>query len=92
MNYFLTAFSMIINLLSFLVHLAAHLSSYGRTPPTLSYLFRPFLFGLGPATLPFYYTYLKYLHVTNAMEHVLLTFVCWLLARHAQQGVIQFVW
>jgi hypothetical protein len=83
---------MIINLLSFFVRLAAHSPSSGRTPPTLSCPFRPFLFGLGPAALPFHYTYLEYLRATNAMEHVLLTFVRCSLARRAQQGVIQFVW
>jgi hypothetical protein len=45
--------------------------------PTLSPLFGPLLFGLGPATLPFHITYLEYLRATNAMEHILLSFVHW---------------
>jgi hypothetical protein len=45
--------------------------------PTLSPLFGPLLFGLGPAALPFHITYLEYLRATNAMEHVLLSFVHW---------------
>ncbi len=69
--------SIIINLLSLLAHLTAHSSSSGHTPPTLSHLFGPLLFGLRPAALPFHITYLKYLCATNAMEHVLLSFVHW---------------
>ncbi|KAH9979484.1 hypothetical protein BGW80DRAFT_1435011 [Lactifluus volemus] len=45
-----------------------------HTPPTLSPLFGPLIFGLGPAALPFHHTYLQYLRATNAMEHVLLAF------------------
>jgi len=67
--------SIIINYLSLLARLTAHSSLSGHTPPTLSPLFGPLLFGLGPAALPFHITYLKYLHATNAMEHVLLAFV-----------------
>jgi len=65
----------IINLLSLLAHLTAHLSSSGHTPLMLSPLFGPLLFGLRPAVLPFHITYLKYSHANNAMEHVLLAFV-----------------
>ncbi len=43
----------------------------------LSSLFGPLYFGLRPAALPFHITYLKYLCATNAIEHVLLTFICW---------------
>ncbi len=43
----------------------------------LSPPFGPLLFDLGPAVLPFQITYLKYLCATNAIEHVLLAFVCW---------------
>src|SRR5260221_8013927 len=69
--------SIIINVLSLLARLTAHSSSSGHTPPTLSPLFGPLLFGLGPAALLFHHTYLEYLRATNAMEHVLLAFVCW---------------
>src|SRR5712691_8534486 len=69
--------SIIINALSLLACLTAHSSSSGHTPPTLSPLFGPLLFGLGPAVLPFHHTYLEYLRATNAMEHVLLAFVRW---------------
>ncbi|KAH9987661.1 hypothetical protein BJV74DRAFT_978753 [Russula compacta] len=67
----------IIDVLSLLARLTAHSSSSGHTPPTLSPLFGPILFGLGPAALPFHHTYLQYLRATNAMEHVLLAFVRW---------------
>ena len=69
--------SIIINVLSLLARLTAHSSSSGHTPPTLSPLFGPLIFGLGPAALPFHHTYLQYLRVTNAMEHILLAFVRW---------------
>jgi Domain of unknown function (DUF1708) len=69
--------SIIINVLSLLARLTAHSSSSGHTPPTLSPLFGPLIFGLGPAALPFHHTYLQYLRVANAMEHTLLAFVRW---------------
>ncbi|KAN0128116.1 hypothetical protein V8E53_014097 [Lactarius tabidus] len=69
--------AIIINVLSLLSRLTAHSSSSGHTPPTLSPLFGPLIFGLGPATLPFHHIYLQYLRATNAMEHVLLAFVRW---------------
>lgn len=69
--------SIIINVLSLLARLTAHSSSSGHTPPTLSPLFGPLVFGLGPAALPFHHTYLQYLRVTHAMEHVILAFVRW---------------
>ncbi|KAI9507647.1 hypothetical protein F5148DRAFT_1306912 [Russula earlei] len=69
--------SIIINVLSLLARLTAHSSSSGHTPPTLSPLFGPLIFGLGPAALPFHHTYLQYLRATNAMEHILLAFVRW---------------
>ncbi|KAH9035224.1 hypothetical protein EDB85DRAFT_2215591 [Lactarius pseudohatsudake] len=67
--------AIIVNVLSLLARLTAHSSSSGHTPPTLSPLFGPLIFGLGPAALPFHHTYLQYLRATNAMEHVLLSFV-----------------
>ncbi|KAF8258940.1 hypothetical protein EI94DRAFT_1066976 [Lactarius quietus] len=69
--------AIIVNVLSLLARLTAHSSSSGHTPPTLSPLFGPLLFGLGPAALPFHHIYLQYLRATNAMEHVLLAFVRW---------------
>ena len=69
--------AILINVLSLLARLTAHSSSSGHTPPTLSPLFGPLIFGLGPATLPFHHIYLQYLRATNAMEHVLLAFVRW---------------
>ncbi|KAI0271985.1 hypothetical protein BGY98DRAFT_1108804 [Russula aff. rugulosa BPL654] len=69
--------SIIFNVLSLLARLTAHSSSSGHTPPTLSPLFGPLIFGLGPASLPFHHTYLQYLRVTHAMEHVILAFVRW---------------
>lgn len=49
----------------------------GHTPPTLSPLFGPLIFGLGPATLAFHHTYTYYLRAVNAMEHILLAFIRW---------------
>ncbi|KAH6902577.1 hypothetical protein BKA70DRAFT_1388193 [Coprinopsis sp. MPI-PUGE-AT-0042] len=49
----------------------------GHTPPTLSPLFGPLFFGLGPATLAFHHAYLHYLRSVNAFEHLLLAFVRW---------------
>ena len=69
--------SIITNVLSLLARLMAHSSSSGHTPPTLSPLFGPLIFGVGPAALPFHHTYLEYLRATNAMEHILLAFVRW---------------
>ncbi|KAH9059462.1 hypothetical protein EDB83DRAFT_2387941 [Lactarius deliciosus] len=69
--------AIVVNVLSLLARLTAHSSSSGHTPPTLSPLFGPLVFGLGPAALPFHHTYLQYLRATNAMEHVLLSFVRW---------------
>ena len=68
--------SIIINVIS-LARLTPHSSSSGHTHPTLSRLFEPLLFGLGPAALSFHHTYLEYLLATNSMEHVLLSFVRW---------------
>ncbi|KAI0264839.1 hypothetical protein BC834DRAFT_924457 [Gloeopeniophorella convolvens] len=62
---------------SLLARLTAHSASSGHTPPTLSPLFGPLLFGLGPAALAFHHTYVHYLRATNAMEHILLAFVRW---------------
>ena len=63
--------SLIFNVLSLLACLTAHSSSSGHTPPTLSPLFGPLLFGLGPSALPFHHIHLQYLRAMNAMEHVL---------------------
>ncbi|KAF5380338.1 hypothetical protein D9757_007926 [Collybiopsis confluens] len=49
----------------------------GHTPPSLSPLFGPLFFGLGPTGLPFHHTYMFYLRSVNAMEHILLAFIRW---------------
>lgn len=67
--------SIIINVLTLLTRLTAHSASSGHTPPTLSPLFGPLVFGLGPAALPFHHTYVHYLRATNAMEHLILSFI-----------------
>ncbi|KAI0052824.1 hypothetical protein FA95DRAFT_1569065 [Auriscalpium vulgare] len=69
--------SIIINLMTLLTRLTAHSASSGHTPPTLSPLFGPLIFGLGPAALPFHPTYIHYLRATNAMEHLILAFIRW---------------
>jgi len=68
--------SIIINVLA-LAGLTPRSSPSGHTHPTLSRLFRTLLFGLGTAALSFHHTYLEYLRATDAMEHVLLSFVRW---------------
>ncbi|KAF8907021.1 hypothetical protein CPB84DRAFT_1769288 [Gymnopilus junonius] len=67
----------IIRLLSLLARLVANSTSSGHTPPTLSPLFGPLFFGLGPATLAFHHAYIHYLRAVNAMEHLILAFVRW---------------
>ncbi|KAF5347772.1 hypothetical protein D9756_010316 [Leucocoprinus leucothites] len=67
----------VVRLLSLLTRLTANSTSSGHTPPTLSPLFGPLLFGLGPATLAFHHTYIHYLRAVNAAEHLLLAFIRW---------------
>ncbi|GAW09682.1 hypothetical protein LENED_011860 [Lentinula edodes] len=67
----------LLTVLSLLARLTAHSSTSGHTPPTLSPLFGPLIFGLGPSGLPFNHTYTLYLRSVNAMEHILLAFIRW---------------
>ncbi|KIM44224.1 hypothetical protein M413DRAFT_17962 [Hebeloma cylindrosporum] len=69
--------AIIIRLLSLIARLVANSTSSGHTPPTLSPLFGPLFFGLGPATLAFHHAYIHYLRAVNAMEHLILAFVRW---------------
>lgn len=69
--------SIIIQILSLLSRLTANSATSGHTPPSLSSLFGPLLFGLGPATLSFHQTYASYLRSVNATEHILLAFIRW---------------
>ncbi|KAH7886807.1 hypothetical protein F5I97DRAFT_1870488 [Phlebopus sp. FC_14] len=69
--------TVLLTLLSLLIRITAHSASSGHTPPTLSPLFGPLLFGLGPATLSFHHTYIHYLRAVNAMEHIMLAFIRW---------------
>ncbi|EPQ53330.1 hypothetical protein GLOTRDRAFT_117311 [Gloeophyllum trabeum ATCC 11539] len=69
--------SLITDLLTLLSRFTAHSSSSGHTPPTLSPLFGPLFFGLGPAALAFHHTYVHYLRAVNAMEHLMLSFIRW---------------
>ncbi|KAF9530828.1 hypothetical protein CPB83DRAFT_921224 [Crepidotus variabilis] len=69
--------AIIIRLLSLLTRLVANSTSSGHTPPTLSPLFAPLFFGLGPATLTFHHAYIHYLRAVNAMEHLILSFIRW---------------
>ncbi|KAI0067395.1 hypothetical protein BV25DRAFT_1819719 [Artomyces pyxidatus] len=69
--------SIILNVMTLLTRFTAHSASSGHTPPTLSPLFGPLLFGLGHAALAFHHTYIHYLRATNAMEHLLLAFIRW---------------
>ncbi|KAJ4470941.1 hypothetical protein J3R30DRAFT_3686098 [Lentinula aciculospora] len=67
----------LLTILSLLARLTAHSATSGHTPPTLSPLFGPLIFGLGPFGLPFNHTYTFYLRSVNAMEHILLAFIRW---------------
>ncbi|EIN04164.1 hypothetical protein PUNSTDRAFT_138889 [Punctularia strigosozonata HHB-11173 SS5] len=69
--------STLLTTLALLARLTAHAARSGHTPPTLSPLFGPLLFGLGPASLPFRHAYVHYLRAARAAEHVLLAFVRW---------------
>lgn len=67
--------SLLISLLTLLTRFTAHSNSSGLTPPTLSPLFGPLVFGLGSTTLPFHHTYVHYLRAAHATEHLLLSFI-----------------
>ena len=69
--------SLLITLLTLLSRLSAHSASSGHTPPSLSPLFGPLLFGLGPSSLSFHHAYHRYLRATNATEHLILAFIRW---------------
>ncbi|KAG6836676.1 hypothetical protein H0H93_005094 [Arthromyces matolae] len=69
--------TVLITLLTLLSRLTANSTSSGHTPPTLSPLFGPLVFGLGPAHLAFHHTYTHYLRAVNAMEHLQLVFIRW---------------
>lgn len=69
--------SLLITLLTLLSRLSAHSASSGHTPPTLSPLFGPLLFGLGASSLSFHHAYHRYLRATNATEHLILAFIRW---------------
>ncbi|KAI1786123.1 hypothetical protein LXA43DRAFT_1065348 [Ganoderma leucocontextum] len=69
--------SALIGLFTLLTRFTAHSSSSGHTPPTLSPLFGPLLFGLGPSTLNFHHAYMHYLRTTTATEHLILAFIRW---------------
>ncbi|KAH9917724.1 uncharacterized protein B0H18DRAFT_1087011 [Fomitopsis serialis] len=69
--------SIIVGLLTLLSRFIAHSGSSGHTPPTLSPLFGPLLFGLGPSTLSFHQAYVAYSRVTTATEHLILAFIRW---------------
>ena len=69
--------SLLITLLTLLSRLSAHSASSGHTPPSLSPLFGPLLFGLGASSLSFHHAYHRYLRATNATEHLILAFIRW---------------
>ncbi|KAH9946731.1 hypothetical protein B0H21DRAFT_387570 [Amylocystis lapponica] len=67
--------SLLVGLLTLLTRFTAHAASSGHTPPTLSPLFGPLLFGLGPPALAFHHAYMHYLRATTATEHLILAFI-----------------
>jgi hypothetical protein len=76
----------IVRILSLLARLVANSTSSGHTPPTLSPLFGPLFFGLGPPTLAFHHVYMHYLRAANAMEHIILAFIRWQDAPRGSSG------
>ncbi|EIW77551.1 hypothetical protein CONPUDRAFT_92063 [Coniophora puteana RWD-64-598 SS2] len=85
---------LLLTLLSLLIRFTAHSSSSGHTPPTLSPLFGPLIFGLGPGGLAFHHTYVHYLRAVHAMEHLILAFIRWQdaprsVTHFAMQGTLQ---
>ncbi|KAI0357161.1 hypothetical protein OH77DRAFT_1451388 [Trametes cingulata] len=69
--------SILVGLFTLLSRFTAHSASSGHTPPTLSPLFGPLLFGLGPSTLNFHHAYMHYLRAATATEHLILAFIRW---------------
>ena len=62
--------SLLITLLTLLSRLSAHSVSSGHTPPSLSPLFGPLLFGLGHSPLSFHHAYHQYLRTSNVTQHL----------------------
>ncbi|KAJ7594334.1 hypothetical protein C8J56DRAFT_926494 [Mycena floridula] len=71
--------SILLTVLSLLTRLTANSNKSGHTPPTLSPIFGPLLFGLGPSVSKagFHECYAYYLRATQATEHLLLAFIRW---------------
>ncbi|KAF4583846.1 hypothetical protein EYR40_002341 [Pleurotus pulmonarius] len=71
--------SVILTTFSLLTRLTANSTSSGHTPPTLSTLFGPLFFGLGPQLRlqTFQGSYTQYLEAANATEHLILAFIRW---------------
>ncbi|TDL17053.1 hypothetical protein BD410DRAFT_901675 [Rickenella mellea] len=67
--------SLILTLFTLLTRLVAHSTSSGLTPPTLSSLFGPLIFGLGHLSLAFHHVYAAYLRAAHATEHLMLSFI-----------------
>lgn len=69
--------SVLLTLLSLLTRLTANSATSGHTPPTLSPLFGPLIFGLAPPQAGWEGTYKSYLLTLRATEHILLSFIRW---------------
>jgi hypothetical protein len=70
--------STLLTIFSLLTRLTANSTTSGHTPPSLSPLFGPLIFGLGPVNkVGFYATYMSYIRVVEATEHLLLGFIRW---------------
>lgn len=69
--------SLLVGLFELLSRYTAHSATSGHTPPTLSPLFGPLFFGLGPSTLAFHHVYVHYLRAATATEHLILAFIRW---------------
>ncbi|KAL1741552.1 hypothetical protein HDZ31DRAFT_66810 [Schizophyllum fasciatum] len=66
--------SLLHALLTLLSRIVAYTAKSGHTPPSLSPLFGPLVFGLGKEGAGFSGVYERYLASTTAMEHLLLAF------------------
>ena len=69
-------------LFTLLMHLAANSTDSGLTPSVLSGLFGPLIFGLGPHSCPFDTAHAAFVRSSGALEHLLLAFIRFEEAKH----------
>lgn len=69
-------------LFTLLMQLAANSTDSGLTPSVLSGLFGPLIFGLGPHSCPFDTAHAAFVRSSGALEHLLLAFIRFEEAKH----------